>query len=173
MRHTHGFDEFDTGNGCRTCAVRNNFHILEVPASELQSIDQAGGGNDGRAVLVIMEYWDVQPFAKLLLDDETFRRLDVFKIDATKGGCQCRHCVDETISIGRVHLEIQPVDISKFLEQDGFAFHDRLGGGSADIPKAQNSCAIRYNGDEVSLGCVVIGGIGVFCDFKARCRNAG
>ena len=142
MRHPHGFDQLNTGNGCRTRAVRNNFHILEVAASEVQGIDQASGGNDGGSVLVIMEYRDVQPFAKLLLDDETFRRLDVFKINATKGRCQCRHCVDEPVSIGRVHLEIEPVDIGKFLEQDGFAFHDRLGGGSADISKAQNSCAI-------------------------------
>ena len=53
-----------------------------------ERVDQAGGGDDGGAVLVVMEDRNVHQFAQALLDDEAFRRLDVLEIDAAPAGAE-------------------------------------------------------------------------------------
>ena len=89
----------------------------------MQRVDQAGGGDDRGAVLVV-EDRDFKPFAKLLLDDEAFGRLDVLKIDAAVLGA--------SIATASTNLSVSCVDsshavnIGKFLEKDGLALHHRL-----------------------------------------------
>ena len=56
-----------------------------------QRVDQAGGGDDGGAVLVVVEDRDVHQFAQPLLDDEAVGRLDVLEIDAAEGGPEIAH----------------------------------------------------------------------------------
>ena len=41
---------------------------LDVAAGEIERIDQAGGGDDRGAVLVVVEHRDVEQFAQPLLD---------------------------------------------------------------------------------------------------------
>ena len=108
----------------------------------MQRVDQPGGGDDGRAVLVVMENRDLQTLAKLLLDDETFRRLDVFQIDPAKAWRQHRDGIDKFVGVMRVDLKVEAVDIGEFLEQNGLAFHHRLRGGGADVAEAEYCRAV-------------------------------
>ena len=50
-----------------------------------------GGGDDGGAVLVVVEDRDVHQLAQALLDDEAFRRLDVLEVDAAEGRAEIAH----------------------------------------------------------------------------------
>ena len=94
-----------------------------------------GGGTDNRrAVLVVMEHGNVHTLAQLLLDIETFRRFDVFQVDAAEGRLQRRHHVDEFIRVQFVHFDIEDVDTGKFLKQNALPFHHRLTGQRANVP---------------------------------------
>ena len=74
--------QFETGDACRAGAVADQLRGRDLAAGQLQRIDQPGGRDDGCAVLVIVKNGDIEDFAQPLFDDETFRRLDVFEIDA-------------------------------------------------------------------------------------------
>ncbi|MCY1306179.1 hypothetical protein D9M70_560260 [compost metagenome] len=80
----HRLDELDAGDSSRPRAVADELRRLEVTAGQSQRVDEAGSGDDRRAVLVVVEHRDVHDLAQLLLDDETVRRLDVLEIDAAE-----------------------------------------------------------------------------------------
>ena len=80
--------------------------VFDPAAGQVQRVDQAGGGDDRGAVLVVMEDRDVHHLAQALLDDEAVRRLDVFQIDAAEGRAQEAHAVDELVDILGVDLEV-------------------------------------------------------------------
>ena len=65
--------------------LQTSLRRLHVAAGEVQRVDQAGGGDDRGAVLVVVEDRDVHQLAQALLDDEAVRRLDVLEIDAAEG----------------------------------------------------------------------------------------
>ena len=88
-------------------------------------------------MLVVMEDRNVEQLAQPLLDDEAFRRLDVFEIDAAPALAQQLDAIDDFVGIFGGDFEIDEVDIGEALEQDDFAFHHRLGGERAAIAEAQ------------------------------------
>src|SRR5581483_8312171 len=101
-------------------------------------VDQAGGGDDRGAVLVVVEDGNVEQLAQALLDDEAFRRLDVLEIDAAERLADVAHAVNELIDILRVDLDVEGIDVREALEQASLAFHDRLGGEGADVAEAEH-----------------------------------
>ena len=131
--HTHGLEQFDTGDGGGAGAVHDQLGLAQFPAGEVAGVDQAGGGDDRGAVLVVMEDRDIHQFAQPLLDDEAFRRLDVFQIDAAEAGPEEADGVDEFIDVLGADLEIDTIDVSEALEERDLAFHDRLGRDRAQV----------------------------------------
>ncbi len=138
----------------------------------MQRIDQAGSGNDGRSMLVVMENRNVHQFAQALLDDEAVGRLDIFQIDAAERRSEIAHRIDEGIDIGRIDLKIDGIDIGEALEQHSLAFHHRLGCERTQIAEPENGGAVRNDSDEIALGRIVIGAGGVFSDCLHRHGNA-
>ena len=53
--------------------LQTSLRRLDVAAGEVERVDQAGGGDDRRAVLVVVEDRDVHQLAQALLDDEAVR----------------------------------------------------------------------------------------------------
>ena len=138
-------------------AVDHHLDVFDVAAGQVQRVDQAGGGDDRGAVLVVMEDRDVHQLAQALLDDEAFRRLDVFQVDAAEGRAEEAHAVDELVDVLGVDLEVDAIDVGEALEQDGLAFHHRLRGQRAEIAQAQHGGAVGDHRDEIALGRVVVG----------------
>ena len=171
MRHAHAFEKLHAGDGGGAGAVRHHPDVRNVASGQVKRIDQACRRDDGGAVLVVMEDRNLEALAKLLLDDETFRRLDILEIDAAEARRKHGHGLDEFLGVLRIDLEIEPVDIGELLEQDGLALHHRLRRGGADIAKAENGRAVRDHRDHIPLGRVVIGRIGVRLDGKAGRRD--
>ena len=95
-RQAHRHQQIDTGQRRRARARRHQLDLGQFLALQHQPVADGGGADDGGAVLVVMEDRNLHPLAQLLLDDETFRRLDVFQIDAAEGGLQRRHDVART-----------------------------------------------------------------------------
>ena len=138
-----------------------------------QRVDQAGGRDDGGAVLVVMEHRNVHQFAQALLDDEALRRLDVFEIDAAPAGAEKLDAVDELVRVFGGDFQIDRVDVGEALEQHRLAFHHRLGRQGAAIAEAENGGAVGDDGDEIALHGVVVGLARVLGDRQHRHRDAG
>ena len=71
--------------------LQTSFVRGDVAAGEMERVDQAGGGDDRGAVLVVVEDRDVHQLAQPALDDEAVRRLDVLEIDAAEGRPEIAH----------------------------------------------------------------------------------
>ena len=119
-------DQFGAGDGGRTRAVHHHLHIGRVAPGQMQGVDQAGGGHDGGAVLIIVEDRNIHPLLQSGFDDEAFRRLDILKVDAAERRLQQFHAGDELVDVLGVNFKIDAVDIGKALEQHRLAFHHRL-----------------------------------------------
>ena len=89
-----------------------------------------------------MKNWNVHPLAQGLFDDEARWRSNVFKVDAAKGRFQQLDCVDKAVNIFGLHFNVDRINIGEAFEQDGLAFHHRLGGKSTQIAHAQNRSAV-------------------------------
>ncbi len=113
--------------------------------------------DDGGAVLIVMEHRNVEQLAQLLLDDEAFRRLDIFEIDAAPAFAEQLDAIDELVGILGGDFEIDGIDVGEALEQDRLAFHHRLRRQRAAIAEPENGGAVGDDGDEIALGRVVEG----------------
>ncbi len=153
--------------------LQTSLVVLKSRPVSVQRVDQTGGRNDRRAVLVVVEHRNVHDLAQPLFDDETFGRLDVFQVDAAEGGAEKAHAVDEFVDILGVDFQIDCIDIGKALEQHGLAFHHRLGGERAEIAEAQDRCAVGNDRDHIAAGRVVIGRGRIGGDRLDRNGNAG
>ena len=133
----------------------------------MQRVDQAGGSDDGGTMLIIVKHRNFHPFAELLFDDETFRRLDILEIDTAKAWFQHGDRLNEFFGVPCVQLEVDTINVGKFLEQDRLALHHRFRGGGTDVAKAKHRGAIRNDGNQIALGGVIISSVGIGLDGEA------
>ena len=155
-----------------TGAVHHQLRIAQFAVGQVAGIDQAGSSNDGGAVLVVMEHRNVHQFAQPLLDDETFRRLDVFQVDAAEAA-QEPDGVDEFVDVLGAEFQIDAVDIGEALEQRDLALHHRFRCDRAKIAQSEDGGAVGDDCDHVALGGVVVGQRLIARDVQARFRDAG
>ena len=73
-----------------------------------------------------MKHWNTHALAQLTLDDKALGRLDILKIDPTKGWLKARNNFDKFVWVLFVDLNIEYINASEFLEQYRFTFHHRL-----------------------------------------------
>ena len=171
MRHAHGLDQLDAGDAGRAGAVDHHPRGLDVASGDVERVDQPGGGDDRRAVLVVMEYRDLHQLAQTGLDDEAFGRLDVLEVDAAEARLEVADTVDEFVDVACVELEVDGIDVGEALEQRRLALHHRLGGEPAEISEAEDGGAVGDHRDQIALGGVVIRGRRIARDLEARRRH--
>src|SRR5262249_52699089 len=116
------------GNGARARAIENHAHLVDPFAHEFEGIQQSRAGDDGGAMLVIMEDRNLHRAAKLFLDEEALRVAYILQIDAAERRLKQLAGANDFLRISRGKLDIEYVDIRKALEQHRFAFHHRLAG---------------------------------------------
>ena len=78
---THRLDQLDTGNPGGTSPVQHDLDVFDLLTCQEQRVEQAGRADDSGAMLVVMENGDIHLVPKPLFDNETFRCLDVFKVN--------------------------------------------------------------------------------------------
>jgi hypothetical protein len=115
------------------------------------------GGDDGGAVLVVVEDGDLHLLAKSVLDDEALGRLDVLEVDAAEARAQEAHAVDELVHVLGRDLEVDAVDVGEALEEDRLALHHRLRGERPQVAEAEHRGAVRDHRHQVALGGEVVG----------------
>ena len=164
----HGLEEFEAGDAGSARAVDHDLYVFDLSTCQMQRVDDAGGRDDGGAVLVVVEDRNVHQLAQPFLDHEAVGRLDVFQIDAAEGGAQIAHRADEVIDVRRVDFQVDGVHVGEALEENGLALHHRLGGERAQIAQPQDRGAVGDHGHEIALGGVVEDGIRHVRRWRAR-----
>ena len=127
VAHAHRLDQLGAGDRRGAGAVDHDLDVLELAPGQVAGVDQAGGGDDRGAVLVVVEDRDVHPLAQRLLDDEAVGRGDVLEVDAAEARLEQRDRVDEPLRVLGVELDVDRIDVGEALEQHRLAFHHRLG----------------------------------------------
>ena len=122
----------------------------DVLAHQFQAVEQRGGRDDRRAVLVVVEHGDVEAIAQLLLDVEALGGLDVLEVDAAERGLHGGDDLDQLVGVALGQLDVEHIDASELLEQAALAFHHRLGGQRADVAQAQHGGAVGDDADQVA-----------------------
>src|SRR5208283_1480280 len=102
-------------------------------------------------MLIVMENGNFHRFSKTLFNVKTFRRFDIFEVDASEGRLEQLDCQDHFVRVFRIQLYVKNVNISKSFEQNGLALHDGLRGQRADVAQPKYGCAIGDDRDKVSL----------------------
>ena len=148
----HGNQQIETGDRRSACAGGNDLDVRQLLAVQQQRVADGGADDDGGAMLVVMKYRDLHALFELRLNLETLRALDILKIDAAEGRLQRGHCLDDPFDRVRRYLDVEHVDASKFLEQNGLALHDRLRRQRADIAKSEHGGAVGDDCNKIGAG---------------------
>ena len=165
--------EVEAGHGRGPGSADDELDVFRLLASQLECVDQCRPTDDRRAVLVVVHHRDVQLFLQTALDFERFRSLDVLQVDAPEGGRDGLHGLDERVHVGRVHLDVETIQVGEHLEEDTLAFHDRLARLRTDVAQTENSRSVGDDGNEVALGCVPVDLIPVLGDVQTGLRDSG
>ena len=161
------------GDGGRAGAGEHDLDLSDVLADHFERVEQGGAGDDGGAVLVVVEDRNRERLPERFLDQEAFRRLDVLEVDAANSRLQQLAEPDDILRVLGVDLEVEDIDVRELLEQVALAFHHRLAGERADISQAEHRSTVRHDGDEVALRRVGICLVGVPLDLEAGLRDTG
>ena len=170
--HAQRFEKLAGGDGAGARAVNHDFDLAHVLAGDLQRVEQRRAGNDRRAVLIVVENGNIQFFDEPLFNFEAFRRLDIFQVNAAKGGRQRLADLDNFIRAARSDLDIKDIDIGELLKEHALSFHHRLRRQRTAIAQAQDGAAIGDDGDQVGAGGQLEDGERILVDLQHRFRHA-
>ena len=171
--HAHADIMLGASNARSSRTVDYHLDLVKAFAGQLHSIGQRRAGDDGGAVLVIVEDGNFHRLLQGFLNVEAFRRLNVFQVDAAEGRLQQLAGFDDLVGILGVELDVKYVDVGEPLEQDAFAFHDRLSGQCSDIAQAEHGGSIRDHGNQVAFGRVLISVLRILLNLKTGIGYAG
>ena len=133
-------------------------HVADGLADHAQPVQDRGGNDDRRAMLIVVEDRDAHAAPQRLFDDEAVRGLDVLKIDAAEARLQRRDDLHQALRVALVDLDVEDIDVGELLEQHRLAFHDRLRGQAADGTQTEHGGAVGDHRHQVAAGRVM-GGI--------------
>ena len=85
MFEARGKKELDDRDRRRASAGSDDFDILFFLADDLESVGQAGQGDDRRAVLIIVENRNIGALLELSLDLEAAGSCNILQVDAAEG----------------------------------------------------------------------------------------
>ena len=168
-----GDGELGAGVGRGAGAVDDDADILDLLADEVEGVEQGGRGDDGGAVLVVVEDRDVHGLLQLFFDVEALGGLDVLQVDAAEGRLQELAGLDDLVRILGLELDVEDVDVGEALEEDPFPLHDRLARQRAEIAEAEDGGAVGDDRHQVPLGGVVVGIVRILFDRQAGLGDAG
>ena len=151
-------DQVETGDAGGAGAVANEPRVSDVAPGQMHGVDHPRGGDDRRAVLIVMKDGNVHHLAQALLDVEALRRLDVFEIDPAKRRPKIFHRIDEFVRILGPDFQVDRIDVGESLEQHRLAFHHRLRSKRAEVAEAEDRRAVGNDRDHVAACRVVVGG---------------
>ncbi len=165
--------QLGAGDASRAGSAEDDPNLLDLLADDLDGVQEGSPADDRRAVLVVVEHGDVHQALELFFDVEALRGLDVLQVDAAERGFEQQDGLDDVVRVVGVQLDIENVHVGEALEQDPFAFHDRLAGQRANVAQAEHGGAVGHHGYQVPLRGVQVGVVRVRRDCQARLGDPG
>src|SRR5262249_1648179 len=132
-------------------AVKDDLQLSRVFLDNLQGVEQRRERHNGRAMLIVVEHWDINLVLQPFLDLEAARCCNVFQVNPTKDR---RNALDRIHNDTRVFIadtDWEGVNAGEFFEQGALPFHDRHGRCRANVPESQHGRAVRDYGHGVFL----------------------
>ncbi len=167
----HRDQQVQAGHAGCTGAGSDQPDLFQLFPDQHQAVDDRGRGDDGGAVLVVVEHRNAHARLERFLDLEALGRLDVLEIDAAEGGLQAGDDLDKPLGVGLVDLDVEHVDVGELLEQHPLSFHHRLGRQRADVAQAQHGRTVGDDPDQVAAGSVLTCLERIFRDLAAGRRD--
>src|SRR5271169_5646780 len=104
-----------------------------------------------------MEHRNIKQFPEPSFYFKTVWRRKVFKIDATEGRRYILHGLDNLVNVLCGEHDREGIDIGKLLKDHCLPFHNRKRCFGSDIAETQDSRAVRYDGNRITLYSIAIG----------------
>ena len=123
-------------------------------------------------MLVVVHHGYVERALQAFLYVETFRRLDVLKVDSSECRCYFLHCLAELLGVFLVNLDVEYVNSTVNLEQQSFTFHYRFAAHCANVAQAEHSGSVTDYSHQVALVSVFVGIVGILLNLEARVSHA-
>jgi hypothetical protein len=139
----------------------------------LQRVEERRAGDDGGAVLVVVEDRDLHALPELLLDVEALRGLDVLEVDAAEGGLERGDDLDERSGSARATSRSKTSMSAKRLKRTPLPSITGLEASGPMSPRPEHGGAVADDGDEVAAVREVVGPPRVLGDDAARRRHPG
>ena len=166
-------EQLDNGNGGGAGAGGDHFDFFFPLSHHFEGIGETGQGDDGGAVLVVVEDGDVAFFLQLALNLKAAGGGDIFQIDAAKGAGDEGDGVDKFVDVMGPHAKGEGIYPAEGLKEDAFALHHRHTGFGADVAQAQDGGAVGDDGAEIVPAGEIIGAAWIFLNFQAGLGHAG
>ena len=168
-----GQQQLGDGDGRRAGAGGDDLHVFPALAHHLQGVEQSRQGDDGGAVLVVVEDGDVALLLQLPLDLKAPGGGDVLQVDAAEGAGDVVDGVHELVHVLGLHAQGERVHVAKGLEEHALALHHRHAGLWADVPKTQHGAAVGDDGAEVVAAGQLIALAHILLDLQTGLGHAG
>ena len=168
-----GEQQLHDGYGSGACAGGDHLHVFFLLANHLQGVGEAGQGDHGGAVLVVVEDGNVALLLQLALDLEAAGRGDILQIHAAKAAGDVIDGLHELVHVLGLDAQGEGVHIGKGLEQHALALHDGHTGLGADVTQTQNGAAVGDNGAQVVTAGQLITLVDILLDLQAGLGHAG
>ena len=137
-----GEQELHDGHGGGSRAGGDHPDVLLGLAHHLQGVGESGQGDDGGAVLVVVEDGDVAALLQLALDLKAPGGGDVLQVDAPEGAGNIVDRLDKRVHILGLYAQRKCVHAAEALEQHALALHHGHTSLRADVPQAQHGGAV-------------------------------
>ena len=124
-------------------------------------------------MLVIVHDRDIQFVLQATFDLEGFGCLDIFQVYPPESRCDPFDRIDELVHILGVDLNVEHINVGKYLKEQTLPFHDRLGSLGSNITQPQNCSTIRDHCDQVALVGVAIDVVRLLLYLQARLGYSG
>ena len=142
------------------------------PAHHLEGVDEAGEGDAGRALLVVVPHRDLALLTQRVEDAEALGLRDVLEVHAAEARLHELDELDELVRVLGVDHEREAVHAAEVLVEQALALHHRHAGLGADVAHAQHARAVADHGHRVGLVGVLVDLLGVVPDLEAGGADA-
>ena len=168
-----GEQQLRDGDGGGAGTVDNDSDILQPLAHHFQGVGEPRQGDDGGAVLIVVEDGDVAPLLQLPLNLKAPGGGDILQIHAAEGPGQQGHGVHDLVHVVAADAQGNGVHAAEGLEQDAFALHDGHPRLRADVAQSQDGGAVGDHRHGVPPAGQLVALADVLLDLQAGLGHAG
>src|SRR5262245_31217908 len=143
VTYTSIHEDLARGHARSPDTVKDDLQVSRVFLDNLQGVEQRRERHNGRAVLVVVEYRDIDLVLQPLFDLEAAWCRNVFQVNPTEDRRNALDRIHDDARIFIANADREGINASKFFEQGAFPFHDRHGRCRANVPEPQHGSTVR------------------------------